>query len=74
MARLVLIKHKEFDNTLATACLIRYCKQDPIQAEQCAYITYTKGEYAIKEDSLEELTEISEVLNELGFETKVIID
>lgn len=74
MAKLVLIRHKEFDNTLATACLIKYCKQEPLQAEQCAYIVHLKGEYAIKEDSLDKLTEISEALNELGFETKVIID
>lgn len=72
MARLSIIKNSNFDNTLAIACLIRYCSFDPLQAEQCAMIIDKKGRYTIKEGETIELAEIAMMLDSVGFNTQVI--
>jgi hypothetical protein len=72
MAKLIIIKNKDFDNTFATACIIRYFKFEPLQAEQCALIIDKKGRYALKEGMISELVELSFLLDDLGFNTQVI--
>ncbi len=46
--------------------LVLYCQHDESQAEQCALIVHTKGKYAVKEGSLEEMTPIANALSESG--------
>lgn len=72
MAKLIIIKNKNFDNTLATACMIRYFDFEPIQAEQCALIVDKKGRYAVKEGEIGELAELAYLFDDLGFNTQVI--
>lgn len=72
MAKLIIIKNKNFDNTLATSCMIRYFGYEPLQAEQCAFIIDKKGRYAVKEGEIGELFELAYLFDDLGFNTQVI--
>ncbi len=72
MAKLIIIKNKNFDNTLATACMVRYLQFEPIQAEQCAYIVDKRGRYTVKEGKVDELWELSSLFDDLGFNTQII--
>lgn len=72
MARLVIIKNKNFEHILTVACLIRYCSFESEQAEQCALIIDNKGKYTIKEGDTYELEEIAMMLDSVGFNTQVI--
>lgn len=72
MAKLVIIKNKNFDNTLATACMIRYLDFEPIQAEQCSLIVDKRGRYTVKEGDIGELVGLADLFDDLGFNTQVI--
>lgn len=56
------------------ACLIRFCKMEPIQAEQCAVIADKKGKCVIKLGSWAELEDIQLTLKELNIKVKLEID
>jgi ATP-dependent Clp protease adaptor protein ClpS len=43
-------------------CLIKYCKHDNIQAEQCAWITHYNGKCSIKAGNYEALSPIADSL------------
>ena len=45
--------HNTFDHVID--CLMRYCKHDPIQAEQCAVLVHFKGKCTVKSGSYDEL-------------------
>ncbi len=42
-----------FDDVIDS--LIEVCKHDPLQAEQCAVITHTKGKCVVKKGEMKEL-------------------
>jgi ATP-dependent Clp protease adaptor protein ClpS len=44
------------------ACLIRFCKHEPIQAEQCALIAHTNGKVNIKHGNWDDMFELTQVL------------
>ncbi len=52
-------------------CLIKYCKHDSIQAEQCAYLVHYKGRCSVKKGSFEELEPICTVLLEKGLTAEI---
>ncbi len=52
--------HNSFDHVIR--CLVTFCKHSVEQAEQYAWIIHTRGKYAVKHGSLEELLPINEAL------------
>jgi ATP-dependent Clp protease adaptor protein ClpS len=61
--------HNSFDHVIS--CLVQYCKHSIAQAEQCAWIIHTKGKYAVKHGSLEELLPINEALGANDLTTEI---
>jgi len=51
--------------------LVQYCKHDPVQAEQCAYIVHYKGKCPVKNGSYDELEPICTRLLELGLSAEI---
>ena len=46
--------------------LIEVCGQTPEQAEQCAMIIHTKGKYAVKQGSYDELKPLCDAITDRG--------
>lgn len=46
--------------------LIEVCGHSPEQAEQCAMIIHTKGKYAVKQGSYDELKPICDAITDRG--------
>ncbi|MFP5470334.1 MAG: ATP-dependent Clp protease adaptor ClpS [Bacteroidia bacterium] len=44
--------------------LVKYCKHDAVQAEQCAFIVHYNGKCSVKNGSVKELKPICEALLE----------
>lgn len=61
--------HNTFDWVIE--CLVKYCGHEVMQAEQCAWFVHTKGKYAVKHGSLEDMSKIVEVLCEKGLSAKL---
>lgn len=51
--------------------LIKVCKHDPIQAEQCTYLIHYKGKCSIKKGSFEELEPMCTALLERGITAEI---
>jgi ATP-dependent Clp protease adaptor protein ClpS len=51
--------------------LVKYCKHDTEQAEQCAYIVHYKGKCDVKNGSFNELKPICEALLEGGLSAEI---
>jgi ATP-dependent Clp protease adaptor protein ClpS len=52
-------------------CLVKYCKHDEIQAEQCAWIVHTKGKCIVKSGELPNLIPICEALCDQGLSASI---
>ncbi|MBS1650377.1 MAG: ATP-dependent Clp protease adaptor ClpS [Bacteroidetes bacterium] len=52
-------------------CLIKYCKHEVEQADQCAHIVHFKGKCAIKSGSFNSLRPICEALLENKLSAKI---
>ncbi len=46
-------EHNTFDHVIE--CLMKYCKHDEVQAEQCAWIVHTKGKCSVKSGNYSDL-------------------
>ncbi|MGQ0829519.1 MAG: ATP-dependent Clp protease adaptor ClpS [Bacteroidota bacterium] len=58
-----------FDFVIQT--LVKICKHEPIQAEQCAYLVHHKGKCAVKKGSYNELEPICTALLERGLTAEI---
>jgi ATP-dependent Clp protease adaptor protein ClpS len=56
--KITLYNDNKHDFLYVIACLIRFCKHTPDQAEQCAVIVDKKGSYDIKSGSFDDMFEI----------------
>jgi len=52
--------HNTFDHVID--CLIRYCKHDAIQAEQCAVLVHFRGKCTVKSGTYDELEPVCSAL------------
>lgn len=52
--------------------LIKVCKHDPIQAEQCTYLVHYKGKCSVKKGTYEELEPMCTALLERGLTAEII--
>jgi len=48
-----------------TACLIRMCKHDPIQAEQCAVVAHNIGKCSVKSGNYLDMYELKSTFDDL---------
>jgi len=53
------------------ACLIRFCKHEPIQAEQCALIAHNKGKCSVISGSFDDMFSIKNDLADMGVKTEI---
>jgi ATP-dependent Clp protease adaptor protein ClpS len=51
--------------------LIKVCKHDPIQAEQCTFLIHYKGKCAVKKGSFEQLEPMCTALLERGITAEI---
>lgn len=58
-----------FDHVIET--LIRVCKHDALQAEQCAILVHYKGKCSVKNGSVEELTPYCSALLDAGLSAEI---
>lgn len=56
--KITLYNDSKHDFLYVIACLIRFCKHSPDQAEQCAVIVDGKGSYDIKSGSFTDMYEM----------------
>lgn len=68
---LVLFNDKEHDFKYVTACLIEFCKHEPMQAEQCTLIAHHNGKCAVKHGSLILLKDIHEKMAKCKLTTEI---
>lgn len=52
-------------------CLMKYCKHQAIQAEQCAWIVHTKGKCSVKTGDFSVLIPICNALCDSGLSAKL---
>jgi ATP-dependent Clp protease adaptor protein ClpS len=58
-----------FDHVIES--LVKYCKHDPIQAEQCAYIVHFNGKCGVKKGTYKKLRPICEALLDNGLSAEI---
>ena len=58
-----------FDHVIDS--LIKVCKHDPIQAEQCTFLIHYKGKCSVKKGSYEELEPMCTALLERGITSEI---
>lgn len=58
-----------FDFVIET--LIKVCKHEPLQAEQCTYLVHYKGKCSVKKGSYEELEPVCTALLERGLTAEI---
>lgn len=59
-----------FDHVIET--LIKVCKHDTHQAEQCTYLIHYKGKCSVKKGTYEELKPMREAISEAGIKAAIV--
>jgi len=54
------------------ACLIKFCEQNPLQAEQCALIAHTNGQCSIKCGDFNTIMETHFLFDRVGVKTEIL--
>jgi len=55
------------------ACLIRFCKHDPIQAEQCVVIAHSNGQCDVRISNFNDIYEMHADLKDMNIKTEIEI-
>lgn len=71
--KLVLYNDSVNDYAYIMACLIRFCKHEPIQAEQCAIIAHNVGKCSVKSGDYLEMLEIKSTFEALQIKSEIEI-
>jgi ATP-dependent Clp protease adaptor protein ClpS len=68
-----LVLFNDNDNTFdhVINLLVKVCKHDAIQAEQCAFLVHYKGKCSVKTGTVEELSIIAEILADNGLTVEI---
>ena len=53
------------------ACLIRFCKHDALQAEQCAIVAHNTGSCAVKSGDYMEMFEIKGNFDDMDIDSEI---
>jgi ATP-dependent Clp protease adaptor protein ClpS len=51
--------------------LVKVCKHETVQAEQCTWIIHYNGKCAVKEGDMDDLLPMRRALNERGIDAKI---
>ena len=62
--------HNTFEHVIET--LVKVCKHDPQQAEQCTYIIHFKGKCSVKKGTLPELKPMREGISDAGIKAAIV--
>jgi ATP-dependent Clp protease adaptor protein ClpS len=54
-----------------TASLIRFCKHEPLQAEQCAVIAHNKGKCSVKSGDFMDMFELKNTFDGLDIKSEI---
>lgn len=68
---IVLFNDEHNDFSFVIACLVKYCKHNPHQAEQCALITHNNGKCSVKKGSIDDLIGINQALLDCGLNSEI---
>lgn len=68
---LILINDNHNSLDWVVECLMKVCKHDYLQAEQCAMIVHFKGKYAVKTAPMETLLGMKEGLETRGLTCEI---
>ena len=71
-SRLVLYNDDVNTFDFVITALIKVCKHDPIQAEQCTYLVHYKGKCSVKKGTYEDLEPMCTALLERGLTAEII--
>ena len=68
-----LVLYNDDVNTFdfVTESLIKVCRHDPIQAEQCTYLVHYTGKCAVKNGSFEKLRPLCQALLDRGLSAQI---
>ena len=68
-----IILYNDDINTFAHVmkCLMKYCKHNSLQAEQCSLIVHTTGKAQVKKGGYDTIKPICEALTENGLDAKI---
>lgn len=69
--RLILFNDEVNTFDWVIECLVEICDHTPEQAEQCALIVHTKGQYAVKHGSYDDLEPRAHALGERGLTVEI---
>jgi ATP-dependent Clp protease adaptor protein ClpS len=69
--KIVLYNDKKNNFLYIIACLIKYCKHDSVQAEQCALIAHNIGKCSIMSGEYLDMLEIKTYLDNKNIVTKI---
>lgn len=61
--------YNTFDHVIDS--LVKVCKHEVIQAEQCTWIIHYNGKCAVKKGTLEDLRPMRQALSERGLDAKI---
>lgn len=61
--------YNTFDHVID--CLVKYCKHDVVQAEQCAWIVHSKGKCSVKQGAYSDLEPKCTALCDNGLNAKI---
>jgi ATP-dependent Clp protease adaptor protein ClpS len=68
----IILYNDEFNTfEFVIESLIKVCKHDPIQAEQCTFLVHYKGKCSVKKGSYEELESYCTALLERGLTAEI---
>ncbi len=62
--------HNTFEHVIET--LVKVCKHDPQQAEQCTYIIHFKGKCSVKKGTFPELKPMREGISDAGIKAAIV--
>ena len=68
-----IVLFNDNDNTFdhVINLLVKVCKHDSIQAEQCAFLVHHKGKCTVKSGGIDELNVIAEILADNGLTVEI---
>ncbi len=69
--QLILLNDDVNNYDYVIACLIRFCKHDIIQAEQCALLTDKVGKCDITSGSIDDMFTTMTILQEMGLKIQL---
>jgi len=69
--KVILFNDDKHDFLYVIACLVKFCKHDPLQAEQCAIIAHSKGAVDVASGSFMDMFEINNSLESMQMESEL---